>query len=140
MDYANTSTVAIPIWMMAMSLLYLVAMIVFFGFLLAKYTFAADPEKNPYKSETMGLPRGTLRGALTLTLLYFTVILQIYALFYLENDTSIATFMSAFQVMLAFYFGSKVMHHLSSTEKYKSRDMAKAMSGKSDFDDSDAKG
>jgi hypothetical protein len=68
--------------------------------------------QNPYKSETFGLPNGTIRATLTLTLLFLNI-----ALFYISvyaPPSSIfadrVEFMAtAFLMMIAFYFGTKAV-------------------------------
>ena len=113
---------------------------VIFVLLLKKYPLGENWQKNPHKGETLAIPRGTLRGILTLTLLFSAIVFQIYALVYLEDDAKIAHMISAFEIMLAFYFGSKVMHHLSATDKLKTRDIASAMRSTSTGGDFDEQG
>lgn len=121
------------VWFILMGALFIV--------LLRRYPLGNQWRSNPFEKETFGLPRGTLRGILTLSLLFSAVVFQIYALIYLEDDAKIAHFMTAFELMLAFYFGSKVMHHLSSTDKYKTREIASAVgTKKDDFYDPNAVG
>ncbi len=55
--------------------------------------------------------------------------------------------MVAFQMMIAFYFGSKVMHHMASTDRKKTQAIANSSSyiasvesGDSDFDEDGAAG
>ena len=74
---------------------------------------------NPYKTETLGLPRGTLRGALTLTLLVVVVILVCTSMVVEPLRGGFDSLIDAFQVMLAFYFGSKIMHHVTNSDKKK---------------------
>lgn len=141
MEFNTLNTSGIPFWIGLLSIVYLIFVLGLLFFLLFRFTFSDEPGKNPYKGETLGLPRGTMRAILTMTLLFYMIVFQIYALFYLESDLRISTFIGAFEIMLAFYFGSKVMHHLSSTDKYKSRDIALALKGKkSEFDEPDSVG
>ena len=59
----------------------------------------------------------------------------------LESETKIKSFMTAFEVMLGFYFGSKVVHHLASTDRKKVQAVADAKSASGDeFLDPDAAG
>lgn len=97
--------------------------VLLFGFLLYKYTFGKwTPENpNPYKGETLGMPRGIFRGVLTVVLLFTAILFEMHNLSMGRDESNIAEFMVAFQMMIAFYFGSKVMHHLSSTDKKKTQ-------------------
>lgn len=85
-------------------------------------TSGAFPEGLP---ETLGLPRGVMRGVLTLTLLFMVVLLEIFTIRFENFETRIGDFMVAFQMMLSFYFGSKVMHHLTSVDERKNAASAK---------------
>jgi amino acid permease len=109
----------------------------FFILLLKKYTFGdwtkANP--NPYDGETFNMPRGVFRGILTLTLLFVTVILELANVRILGTEDGFHEFIVAFQMMVAFYFGSKVMHHITSTERQKTQFIAEAQSGSQRSDD-----
>lgn len=96
--------------------------------LLRKYTFGQWPSEytNSYRKETMGLPQGVMRGILTFTLLVIVVLLQVLAIRFEELQTGIGDFMVAFQMMLSFYFGSKVVHHLGKVDERKNKNAAKA--------------
>ena len=96
-------------------------MLIFFIMLFAKYTFGnwTNENPNPYQDETWGMPRGTFRGTLTLTLLYVTIILEVVNVRVVGFESEIHEFMVAFQMMIAFYFGAKVMHHITSADKKK---------------------
>lgn len=100
---------------------WMVLMLAMFIFLFFKYTVAnwTTENPNPYEKETMGMPRGTFRGALTLTLLYITVILELVNVRIIGFEQEIREFLIAFQMMIAFYFGAKVMHHITSSDKQK---------------------
>lgn len=75
--------------------------------------------KNPYKDETFGLPKGTIRAILAITLMIGTLALFIVAIgqrdilvnnqFFHEN---FEFFKTAFLMMIAFYFGSKSLEYL----------------------------
>lgn len=99
----------------------LVMTLVFVG-LLWKYTFgkwtAGNP--NPYAKETFAMPRGVLRGMLTLSLLYAVVLFEVANIQTTGLETKIEQLLVAFQMMIAFYFGSKVMHHMASVDRDKS--------------------
>jgi hypothetical protein len=103
-------------------------MFVFLYFLGRKYTFGdwTQQNPNPYQDETLGMPKGTMRGLITLTLLFFTVILELHAIRnpLIENWTD--KYITSFQMVLAFYFGSQVVSNLSS------KDLEKTIVTKSD--------
>ncbi len=90
-------------------------------FLVVKYTLgkwtAENP--NPYEGETLGIPRGVLRGLLTLTLLFVVVIFEVHGVAKGITEEGYMEFVVAFKMMIAFYFGSKVAHHVTSTERKK---------------------
>jgi H+/gluconate symporter-like permease len=124
-------------------MIWFIVMLIFLAILIKKFPLRKweKGEDNPYKTETMGIPRGTIRGIISITLLIGAVLLQIYALMYLENDEKISGFMNAFEIMLAFYFGSKVLHHVASVDKNKTKAIADAAKeNKDNFDDVEAKG
>lgn len=105
----------------------------------SQYT-SANP--NPHNGETMGIPRGFFRGVITITLLIATMLLEIYSIAYLDSDARFSRLLDAFELMLAFYFGSKVMHHLSSVDRTKTQVTADAMSSRKAeaFNDNQARG
>lgn len=79
----------------------------------------AGPEDNLYKEQSLGLPPGTIRGALALTLMIGGLSLFIYSMgnpklqegnsFIYDN---FEFFKTAFLMMIAFYFGSKSLEYL----------------------------
>lgn len=101
--------------------IWLIIVLVFFVLLLKKYTFGewSEENPNPYAGETFDMPRGIFRGTLTLTLLFTVVILELVNVRIIGFEDEIHEMMVAFQMMLAFYFGSKVMHHMASTDRQK---------------------
>ena len=78
--------------------------------------------QNPYKNETFGLPRGTIRMCLTLSLLVINV-LVLYISFYAPPTSVFADRIdfvtTAFLMMIAFYFGSKAVDVYKAHEKSK---------------------
>lgn len=123
-----TNDAALWQWLYLPAMVWLVLVILLISLLLRKYTFGQwSPEQpNPYKRETLGLPRGLMRGLLTLTLLFMVVLLEIFTIRFENFETRIGDFMVAFQLVLSFYFGSKVMHHLTSVDERKNAASAKA--------------
>lgn len=104
-------------------ILWMTLIFVLFVLLLRKYTFGnwtAD-HVNPYEGETFNMPRGVMRGLLSLSLLYVTIIIELANVRIIGFEDEFHQFMIAFQMMIAFYFGSKVMHHIASVEKSKSK-------------------
>lgn len=79
----------------------------------------SGPQDNIYKEESLGLPPGTIRGALALTLLVGGLAMFIYSMgdpkiqegnsFIYDN---FEFFKTAFLMMIAFYFGSKSLELL----------------------------
>jgi len=78
-----------------------------------------EPEENPNASETLGLPPGTVRATIALTLLVGSLALMLASLempykleqnsFFIDNYEFIKT---AFLMMVAFYFGNKSLEFL----------------------------
>ena len=134
-----TWTVYVPI----ISMLALV--IIMFALLLRKYTFKDwGTEENPYKKETFGMPRGVMRGILTITILFTVIILELVNLQVHCFEHTMNEFLVAFQMMIAFYFGSKVMHHATAADKGKTESMAASIAAKNapkqNLDDAGASG
>ena len=107
--------------------------IVYFIFLTRKFTFGnwTKENPNPFNDETLCMPKGTFRGILTLTIVFTAVMLEVFTL----NDSqagshkyedSISKFMTAFQMVLAFYFGSQVMTTLTNAETKKTETIVNA--------------
>ena len=119
--------------------IWLVVVLVFFVLLLKKYTFGnwSEENPNPYSGETFDMPRGIFRGTLTLTLLFVVVILELVNVRITGFEEEMHELMVAFQMMLAFYFGSKVMHHMTSTDRKKTQFIAEAESNLIRPDESD---
>ena len=119
-------------------LAWIIGVIVLLLILIKKYTFghwtAENP--NPYALESFGLPPGVMRGILAMSLLIIVLLLELINLqmpIMNKNGELLAVngslflpeerykeLMVAFQMMLAFYFGSKVMHHIAQVDERKS--------------------
>ncbi len=101
--------------------IWLVVVLAFFILLMKKYTFGnwSEENPNPYAGETFDMPRGIFRGTLTLSLLFVVIILELVNVRITGFEEEMHELMVAFQMMLAFYFGSKVMHHMTSTDRKK---------------------
>jgi len=110
-------------------LLWLIGVIILFIHLLKKYTFGNWNEENPnpYQNETFGMPRGVMRGILTLSLLFVVMLLEVVALQVTAVEQYIDELLVGFQMMLAFYFGAKVMHHVTKADERKSKEMSAAI-------------
>ena len=79
------------------------------------------------------MPRGVFRGFLTLSLLFVVSLIEVANMTLPILDDSGAVLLPetrhpellvAFQMMLAFYFGSKVLHHVTSADERKSKEIA----------------
>lgn len=75
---------------------------------------SSGPSVNPHHEETLGLPKGTVRGAIALTVMVGGLAMTIYS-FGLGSDFSSNSFVvdhldffkTAFLMVIAFYFGNK---------------------------------
>ena len=96
-------------------------LIIFFLILARKFTLGKWDAKNPnpYSGETLGLPKGTLRGILTLTIMFVAILLEIFTLNNPDYERHISQFLTAFQMVIAFYFGGQVMSQLTAAETKK---------------------
>jgi len=72
------------------------------------------------------MPRGTIRGILTMSLLFITVVIELANVRIVGLESEFSDFLAAFQMMVAFYFGAKVMHHINSVDKTKTKAIADA--------------
>ncbi|MFW5706265.1 MAG: N-acetylmuramidase domain-containing protein, partial [Bacteroidota bacterium] len=77
------------------------------------------PEDNPYSTQSLGLPPGTVRATLTLTLMVGAISLFIYSMGNSQIDEgdsfiydNFEFFKTAFLMMIAFYFGSRSLEVL----------------------------
>jgi hypothetical protein len=85
---------------------------------------STTPIRNPHADETLGLPKGTIRGTLALTLLIGGLAMTIAALG-MKNSISEDTFLvdnfdffkTAFLMMIAFYFGNKSLEMIGYKSK-----------------------
>lgn len=144
------------------SLIALAIMVVWFGILMGYYTWAIyfyninlgltdedwaeirerkkynpegvdEPKENPNINQTLGLPTGTVRGTVALTLLIGGLGMTIAALG-MDNELPANSFLvdnfdffkTAFLMMIAFYFGNKSLEMLG----YKSQKVIKTGNGK----------
>ncbi|WP_200977700.1 N-acetylmuramidase domain-containing protein [Echinicola sp. 20G] len=79
-----------------------------------------EPLYNPYRSQTFGLPPGTVRGMIAFTLLIggISLLISSYGLDYVSNAEvalrakQFEFFETAFLMMIAFYFGDKSLKYL----------------------------
>lgn len=79
----------------------------------------AEPEYNPYKDETFGMPNGTVRGMIAFSLLFGAIAMLVVS-FGMSNEIDPNSFFwdqyeffkTAFLMMIAFYFGSRSLQYL----------------------------
>lgn len=83
-----------------------------------------EPLVNPYRSQTFGVPPGTVRGMLAFTLLFGAIAILIASMGMervdLENSLirdQFEFFKTAFLMMMAFYFGDKSLRFLQNRWK-----------------------
>jgi len=91
-----------------------------------------EPNENPNSEETFGLPPGTVRGTIALTLLVGTLamVLMSFGKESVVKDNEVFVdnfdfFKTAFLMMIAFYFGQKSLEYLMPGNKTKKSDEAK---------------
>lgn len=85
---------------------------------------------NPYQEETLGMPPGVLRSLLTLSLVVFIFLIELYRFQYpfaLERFSELL--IQGFEIMLGFYFGTKALQTLSNNETKSKKEAVKAAAG-----------
>lgn len=114
------------VWLLYVPILvWSLLLIIYFIFLTLRFTCGKwEKQANPYCNETLGMPKGTLRGILTLTILFVAILLEVFTLSHPEHEKNTAQFIVAFQMVLAFYFGSQVMNQVTTAEKEKTQAVA----------------
>jgi len=107
---------------------WLIISTIFIVVMFRKYTFGdwTKDNPNPNDGETFNMPRGTIRGILTMSLLFITVVIELANVRMIGLEEEFSEFLAAFQMMVAFYFGAKVMHHISSVDKSKTKAITEA--------------
>jgi magnesium-transporting ATPase (P-type) len=83
-----------------------------------------EPESNPYNGQSLGLPAGTVRGTIAITLIVGSLAMMIASLgmdsrlrqneFFVDN---FEFFKTAFLMMIAFYFGNKSLEFLKDRKQ-----------------------
>lgn len=80
---------------------------------------AVGPDHNPYRSQTFGLPPGTVRGMIAFTLLFGAIGMLVVSMGMndrIEEDSffwdHFEFFKTAFLMMIAFYFGERSLKYL----------------------------
>jgi len=109
-------------------MVWLIISTIFIVVMFRKYTFGdwTKENPNPCDGETFNMPRGTIRGILTMSLLFITVVIELANVRIVGLEAEFSDFLAAFQMMVAFYFGAKVMHHINSVDKTKTKAIADA--------------
>ncbi len=118
-------------WLFIVVAVWMVFLIVVFIFLLRKFTFSKKPDENPHRNETFAMPRGVLRGFLTLTVLVVLIAAQVASVAIAGEDAgtwlriqeAIDPLAVAFQMIIAFYFGGKIIGQLSDADTERSRNL-----------------
>lgn len=101
---------------------WILAAIIIFIMMLRKYPFGkwTKENPNPYAMETMGIPRGVIRGLITISVvlmvLLFTMLQFLDGNSQSVNESTMSLLkdlLTAFHVIIAFYFGGKIMENIS---------------------------
>jgi hypothetical protein len=104
--------------------------IALFVLLLVKYTLSRKGGHKLHRDQTFAMPPGIFRGILTLSVLFAVLLLQVVGVRFLAEEGSawlrfqdaIDPLVVAFQMILSFYFGAKIIGHLADVDRDKSRD------------------
>ena len=116
------------LWVFIPILVWFILLAVVFVLLLAKFTFN-HKRPNPYEQETFAMPRGVFRGFLTLSVLFVVLVLEAANVGLLRGDAirwsrfqeALQPLLTAFQMILSFYFGGKILGHLAEVDKDRSK-------------------
>jgi len=107
-------------FVLALLIVWFIGVILFLIYLVLKYDPLTNPD-NPYINQTMSLPPGVFRVILTLSLLFAVVLLEGYALTNMADYEKIQKILdpllTAFQLMIAFYFGTKMLGMVSGKDE-----------------------
>ncbi len=124
--YTKTPEFWIQIFIPVMA--WLVGIIVLLIILLRKYTLAdwTVDNPNPYQKQTLGMPIGIFRGVITMTLLFVVILFEAVNIKDPDFETRADMLLVSFQMMIAFYFGSKVMHHVTAVDGKKTQTIVEA--------------
>lgn len=130
-------------------IIWLICASILFVLLLRRYTFGewTKEKPNPYEKETFGMPRGIFRGILTMSILFIVLLLEVLNLqvpFLVDGKLLVKQvadqqelflpeerykeLLVAFQMVIAFYFGSKVIHHITKADERKSERITTSIS------------
>jgi len=111
-------------FVLTLLIIWFIGIIFFLVYMILKY----DPLKNqdsPYINETLSLPPGLFRVVLTITLLFAVILLEGYALTNIDKMKEIQQILepllTAFQLMIAFYFGTKMVGMVSGKGETEAR-------------------
>ncbi|MDZ7332013.1 MAG: hypothetical protein ONB13_13245 [candidate division KSB1 bacterium] len=107
-------------FVLALLIVWFLGVILFLIYLVLKYDPLTNPD-NPYINQTMSLPPGVFRVILTLSLLFSVVLMEGYALINMDEYEKIQKILdpllTAFQLMIAFYFGTKMLGMVSGKDE-----------------------
>jgi len=86
-----------------------------------------EPKGNPYHTDSFGLPPGTIRGTLALTALVLFLLIEGVNLYTpTDLEQQFDGLITALQMVLAFYFGSKAVDVLNARTKKKAEEIQEA--------------
>jgi hypothetical protein len=120
MEYMTQIFIPVMVWLLGILILFIL--------LLRKYTLGKwTPENpNPYKKQTLGMPGGIFRGVITMTLLFVVILFEAVNIKDPGFEARADMLLVSFQMMIAFYFGSKVMHHVTAVDGKKTQTVVQA--------------
>lgn len=84
-------------------------------FMFKKYTFSK--KENPYKDQSLGLPKGSIRGILALTMVMLFVTAHIHGMNTGEALANLESIDNATMLVLAFYFADKTVRGIRNGKK-----------------------
>lgn len=84
-------------------------------------------EPNPFQDETLSMPRGTIRAIIAISVLVISVSLEILGVIFEKIPKERIYLVETLQIIVAFYFGSKVLNHVTASEERTARDRARAL-------------
>lgn len=90
--------------------LWIVFILIYFWIMLLKYPLGHWEEGNPYAHETLGIPPGTIRTVLALTMTFMFILSHSYSLAFEAINTDSVD--NATMLVLGFYFADRTIKRI----------------------------
>lgn len=96
--------------------IWVLLILIYFCIMLRNYTLKDwGINLNPYKHETLGIPKGTIRTILALSMLFMFILTHIYSITFEGIETEAID--NATYLVLGFYFSDRVIEKITNGKK-----------------------